>query len=150
MTAPERHPYTGRVRTVGGWDGRSRSSDGRLDVMLSPPGSQGSGTNPEQLLAAGLSVCFGGALRQAANDAAVVLPTNPVIEAEVELQMAYGKPVLHARLRISLPGLEQTAAQRLIERAHRFCPIAETGRISCEIALSPTPTPGQTRSERHD
>ena len=56
MTAPERHPYTGRVRTVEGWDGRSRSSDGRLDVMLSPPGSQGSGTNPEQLLAAGLSL----------------------------------------------------------------------------------------------
>lgn len=141
MTIPERHPYTGRVRTVGGWDGRSRSSDGRLDVLLSLQGGPGSGTNPEQLLAAGLSACLGGALRQAADDVAIVLPTNPVIEAEVELHIGHGKPVLRARLWISLPGLERTAAERLIEQVHRFCPIAETGPISCEIALSLTSTP---------
>ena len=54
--------YTGKVRTVGGRDGVSRSSDGRLDVKLSPPGSPGSGTNPEQLFAAGWSACFEGAM----------------------------------------------------------------------------------------
>ena len=43
-----------------GWPGRraSRSSDGRLDIKLSTPGSAGTGTNPEQLFAAGWSACF--------------------------------------------------------------------------------------------
>ena len=45
--------YTGRTHTIGGRDGASRSSDGRLDIRLSPPGSAGAGTNPEQLFAAG-------------------------------------------------------------------------------------------------
>ena len=47
--------YAGKVRTTGGRDGTSRSSDGRLDIKLSAPGTTGSGTDPEQLLAAGWS-----------------------------------------------------------------------------------------------
>jgi organic hydroperoxide reductase OsmC/OhrA len=42
--------YTARTHTTGGRNGASRSSDGRLDVKLSRPGSSGDGTNPEQLL----------------------------------------------------------------------------------------------------
>lgn len=42
--------YTGKVKTTGGREGASKSADGRLDVNLSTPGS---GTNPEQLFAAG-------------------------------------------------------------------------------------------------
>jgi osmotically inducible protein OsmC len=48
--------YTARTHTTGGRDGgSSRSSDGRLDIKLSVPGSPGTGTNPEQLFAAGWS-----------------------------------------------------------------------------------------------
>ena len=39
MTQSEKVLYTGKVRTVGGRDGASRSADGRLDVKLSTPGS---------------------------------------------------------------------------------------------------------------
>lgn len=45
--------YTAKARTHGGRDGNSRTDDGRLEVQLSPPGSAGKGTNPEQLFAAG-------------------------------------------------------------------------------------------------
>jgi osmotically inducible protein OsmC len=46
--------YTAKTHTAGGRDGGiSRSSDGRLDIKLSVPGKPGSGTNPEQLFAAG-------------------------------------------------------------------------------------------------
>ena len=45
--------YTAKARTYGGRDGNSRTDDGRLEVQLSPPGSAGKGTNPEQLFAAG-------------------------------------------------------------------------------------------------
>jgi hypothetical protein len=41
----------GKVHTTGGRAGVSRSSDGRLEVRLSRPGSPGTGTNLEQLLA---------------------------------------------------------------------------------------------------
>ena len=49
--------YTAKVHTTGGRAGMSRSSDGRLEVRLSRPGSPGTGTNPEQLFAAGWSAC---------------------------------------------------------------------------------------------
>jgi lipoyl-dependent peroxiredoxin len=48
----ERLLYTAKTRTTGG---RENSSDGRLDVKLSVPGSARIGANPEQLLAAGWS-----------------------------------------------------------------------------------------------
>jgi len=39
--------YTAKTHTVGGRDGgTARSSDGRLDIKLSVPGTAGSGTNP--------------------------------------------------------------------------------------------------------
>ena len=44
----------------------TRSSDGRLDVRLSAPGSARIGTNPEQLFAAGWSACFESAIALAA------------------------------------------------------------------------------------
>jgi lipoyl-dependent peroxiredoxin len=58
--------YTAKTHTTGGREGQSRSSDGRLDVKLSLPGAPGSGTNPEQLFAAGWSACFEGAMAAAA------------------------------------------------------------------------------------
>jgi lipoyl-dependent peroxiredoxin len=51
--------YTAKTHTTGGREqGKSRSSDGRLEVRLSRPGASGDGTNPEQLFAAGWSACF--------------------------------------------------------------------------------------------
>ncbi|WP_316933281.1 OsmC family protein [Pedobacter lusitanus] len=53
ITPIEKVLYTGKTHTTGGRDGESLSSDGRLSVKLSSPGTTGAGTNPEQLLAAG-------------------------------------------------------------------------------------------------
>ena len=66
MTQLEKVLYTAKTHTTGGRDGASRSSDGRLDVKFSSPGSTGNGTNPEQLFAAGWSACFEGAMGLAA------------------------------------------------------------------------------------
>ena len=35
-----------------GREGKATSPDGKIDLALSPPGSKGPGTNPEQLFAA--------------------------------------------------------------------------------------------------
>lgn len=61
--------YTGKTLTnAGGRDGSSYSSDGRLDIQLSSPGTAGLGTNPEQLFAADWSACFIGAMGVAARE----------------------------------------------------------------------------------
>src|SRR5438445_8776196 len=78
--------YTANDHTTGGRDGgASRSSDGRLDIKLSVPGTPGSGTNPEQLFAAGWSACFEGALGVAAGKLKIPLPAGPAIDAEGDL-----------------------------------------------------------------
>ena len=136
MTHAEKLLYTGKVRTVGGRDGASRSSDGRLDVKLSTPGTPGSGTNPEQLFAAGWSACFEGALGRAAREMRIALPADPVIDAEVDLNTAGGGYFLRARLNVSLPGVERDVAQRLVESAHRICPYSKATRGNIDITIN--------------
>jgi Ohr subfamily peroxiredoxin len=59
VTKLEKVLYTAKAHTTGGREGgASRTDDGRLEVKLSIPGTPGTGTNPEQLFAAGWSACF--------------------------------------------------------------------------------------------
>ena len=73
----ERVLYTAKTHTTGGRDGESRSSDGRLDGQaVVCPVRRGTGTNPEQLFAAGWSACFEGAMGGAARKMKVALPPD--------------------------------------------------------------------------
>src|SRR6187200_541749 len=85
MTQVDKVLYTAKAHTTGGRDGASRTSDGRLEVKLSSPGTSGGGTNPEQLLAAGWSACFLSALALVAGKKKVALPADRAIDAEVDL-----------------------------------------------------------------
>ena len=74
--------YTAKTHTSGGRRGGvSRSDDGRLDVKFSAPGVPGTGTNPEQLFAAGWSACFISAMGLVANRMKVTLPADVAIDA---------------------------------------------------------------------
>src|ERR1700722_19267538 len=107
--------YTAKVHTVGGREnGEARSSDGRLEIKLSLPGSPRAGTNPEQLFAAGWSACFEGALMLAAQRKKIKLPTDVAIDAEVDLHLDNGEYFLSARLNVSIPGIERGIAQSLV------------------------------------
>ena len=130
--------YTGRTHTTGGRDGASRSSDGRLDLRLSPPGSTGQGTNPEQLFAAGWSACFIGAMGRAAQAAGVKLPADVAVDAEVDLGKSGDGFALQARLNVSLPGLEPAVARAIIDGAHLLCPYSKAtrGNIAVELKLA--------------
>src|SRR5260221_13987801 len=108
MTQLEKVLYTGKTHTSsGGRNGTSRSSDGRLDIQLSSPGTAGGGTNPEQLFAAGWSACFIGALRLSAVRMKVQLPGSVAVDAEVDLGTTNGVYGLAARLKVSLPGIDR-------------------------------------------
>lgn len=137
-TAIEKVLYTGQTHTTGGRDGFAASSDGNLDIRLSSPGSNGAGTNPEQLLAAGWSACFIGAIGIAAAKKRVVLPEATAVDAEVDLGIAKADYFLQARLNVSLPGLDAGTARELVEAAHQTCPYSKAtrGNIAVTIQIS--------------
>src|SRR6202023_4210870 len=107
--------YTAKTHTSGGRRGGvSSSDDGRLDVTFSAPGVPGTGTNPEQLLAAGWSACFISAMRLVANRMKVTLPADAAIDAEIDLCNSGDVYFLRARLNVSLPGLEREIATPIV------------------------------------
>jgi len=136
MTKVDKVLYTAKTHTTGGRDGASRSSDGRLDVKLSSPGTPGNGTNPEQLFAAGWSACFEGAMGLAARKMRITLPADLTIDAEVDLCLTDGAYFLQARLNVSLPGLEREAAQALTDAAHQTCPYSKAIRGNVDVVIT--------------
>jgi osmotically inducible protein OsmC len=137
MTRIEKVLYTGKTHTSsGGRDGESRSSDGRLDIKLSSPGTAGSGTNPEQLFAAGWSACFIGAMGLAAAKLKIKLPADSAVDAEVDLGTTDGAYFLQARLNVSLPGVEREVAQALVDAAHQTCPYSKATRGNIDVAIN--------------
>jgi len=136
MSQLEKVLYTGKTHTTGGRDGASRSSDGRLDLKLSSPGTAGSGTNPEQLFAAGWSACFEGAMKLAAQQMNTTLPAGLAIDAEVDLCVAGGAYFLQARLNVSLPGVERGVAQALTDAAHQTCPYSKAVRGNVDVVIN--------------
>lgn len=136
MTTNAKLLYTARTHTTGGRDGASRSSDGRLDVKLSSPGAPGTGTNPEQLFAAGWSACFEGAMAVAAGKRKIRLPADTAIDAEVDLNNADGAYFLRARLNVSVPGLDRAVARAIVDDAHQICPYSKATRGNINVAIN--------------
>lgn len=128
--------YTAQTHTTGGRDGASRSSDRRLEIKLTSPGAAGSGTNPEQLFAAGWSACFIGAMGVAARKLKVTLPPNAAVDAEVDLGANEGGYVLRARLNVSLPGLEHEVARAVVDTAHQTCPYSKATRGNIDVEIN--------------
>jgi osmotically inducible protein OsmC len=133
---PDKVLYTAKVHTTGGREGAAHSSDGHLDIKLSPPGSAGSGTNPEQLFAAGWSACFEGALGIAARKMRIALPPGLAIDAEVDLCVEDGAFRLQARLNVSVPGLDRDVAQALTDAAHQTCPYSKAIRGNVAVTVN--------------
>jgi osmotically inducible protein OsmC len=126
--------------TGGGRDGHVKSSDGRIDLDTRMPkeaGGNGEGTNPEQLFSAGYAACFLGALRLVARNNKVELDDASGITAQV----GFGKDpaggfAINAHLIGYLPGLEQSAADDLMNQAHQVCPYSKATRGNIDVTLS--------------
>ena len=133
---PGKVVYTAKTHTTGGREsGVSRSSDGRLDVKLSLPGSARIGTNPEQLFAAGWSACFESAIGLAARKKKIAL-ADLAIDAEVDLHLADGAYFLSARLNVRLPGIAHEVAQALVDEADQLCPYSKATRGNIDVAIN--------------
>ena len=139
MTKLEKVLYTAHATATGGRDGRARSSDGRIDVVLKPPkemGGTGEGVNPEQLFAAGYSACFIGAIKFVAGQQKVAVPADTSIEGSVGIGPIATGFGLQVELKVSMPGVDRAVAQSLIEKAHQVCPYSNATRGNIEVKLS--------------
>ena len=155
--APARVLYTVTATAEGGRQGRARSDDGALDVPLAAPramgGPGGTGTNPEQLFAAGYAACFGSAVEAIARrrriDAGAVRVTARVAIGLLE-GGAFG---LAVELQIVLPGVDGETAEALVREAHAVCPYSNATRGNVPVALTvvddraaPSSAPPEKRS----
>lgn len=136
-TQPMKVLYTAKAHTTGGREGgASRTSDGRLDVKLTVPGTPGNGTNPEQLFAVGWSACFLSAIKLVAAKMKVKLPADVAVDPEVDLCTGDDGYSLQARLNVNIPGLDKQVAQSIADGAHQVCPYSKATRGNIDVAIN--------------
>jgi len=142
--ALEKVLYTATATATGGRTGTAKSSDGVLDVSLSTPkelgGAGGTGTNPEQLFAAGYSACFIGAIKAVASGMTggpkISLPGEVSITSDVGIGPIPGGFGIQVAMKISLPGMERSAAEALVAAAHKVCPYSNATRGNIDVTLT--------------
>jgi lipoyl-dependent peroxiredoxin len=121
---------------TGGRGGKATSPDGKIDLALSPPGSNGPGTNPEQLFGAGYSACFGGAIAAAAGLAKIPLKGADIkVTAVVNLNKDDSGYFIDATLNAELPGVDQAQAEALVAKAHTICPYSKATKGNITVKL---------------
>ncbi len=131
--------YTAKATSTGAArDGHVASSDGVLDLDLSIPkglgGAGGTGTNPEQLFAAGYAACFHSALQAVARQEKVKLAGTSV-SAEVGIGKQGEGFGLAVTLVVSLPEIESEVGQKLVDAAHQMCPYSNATRGNIDVEL---------------
>jgi organic hydroperoxide reductase OsmC/OhrA len=100
--------YRGNATVTGGRDGRATSDDGKIDLRL---------TTPKEL---------GGAGGEGTNPEQLFVGIGPIPNG-------FG---LEVELKISLPGMDRTDAETLVERAHIVCPYSNATRGNIDVRLT--------------
>ncbi|WP_429929723.1 organic hydroperoxide resistance protein [Agrobacterium vitis] len=134
--------YTTKAYATGGREGRAVSENGVLDVTLTTPkelgGNGATGTNPEQLFAAGYSACFLGALKFAAGQQKVKVPEDAKVTATVgigprEDGTGFG---IEVSISVDLPGIDRETGEKLVAAAHIVCPYSHAMRTATEVSAT--------------
>lgn len=129
--------YSTRATVVGGREGHVRTEDGLLDLQLSMPkalGGKETGTNPEQLFAAGYAACFQSALAHVARTQKIPL-TGSTVTGQVGLAAQTVGFKLEVALEVETQGLNQADAEALVATAHQVCPYSNATRGNVDVAI---------------
>ncbi|AME05577.1 organic hydroperoxide resistance protein [Bacillus siamensis] len=130
--------FTAKATAVGGRSGHIKSEDGVLDFDIIMPNAKKdgeTGTNPEQLFAAGYAACFGGALELAAKKQNIDMTSE--IEGQVSLlkDESDGGYKIGVTLVIDTKDLDKETAEKLVHAAHEFCPYSKATRGNVDVKL---------------
>jgi len=122
------------IATGGLLDGRVRTIDGRLDMVLAKPQELGGsghtpGHDPFQLLAAAYSASFLAALLTVRSHDRPQLPPDTAVQATVAFGLREdGGFGLEITLGVKLPGIENADAATLMEKARHICSLCDATR----------------------
>ncbi|PCC27419.1 organic hydroperoxide resistance protein [Glutamicibacter sp. BW80] len=132
--------YTAESLSTGqGREGRVQAHDGTLDLALASPvelGGSGTGTNPEQLFAAGYAACFHSALNVVARGRKVKIE-NSSVGGRVHLHRDGESGFkLSVELEVVIPDMEHAQAQELADAAHQVCPYSNATRGNIDVTVT--------------
>lgn len=132
---------TRATATGGGRDGKSATLDGALSVTLAPPkemGGSGAGSNPEQLFAVGYAACYLGAMRFAAGSERLgTVPSDASVTSSVGIgSRDEGGFGLTVKLEVSMPGVDRTVAEKIMERGHFICPYSNAIKGNVDVVTT--------------
>ena len=133
--------YRTAATATGGRDGAARTEDGSFEVKLATPkelgGAGGPGANPEQLFASGYAACFLGAMKVAAGQLKLRVPPETSVTAKVGIgPRSEGGFGITADLTVSLPGLDEAEARKIVDSAHQICPYSNATRGNVDVGLT--------------
>jgi lipoyl-dependent peroxiredoxin len=131
--------YTAKATATGGRNGHVKSEDGILDIEVRTPaslgGPKGAYLNPELLFAGGYAACFDNALLNIIRMEKIQAGTTTTT-AEVSLgKTESGGYTLEVTLEVEVPGLEKSAAEALVAKAHQMCPYSNATRGNIQVNL---------------
>lgn len=133
--------YSTKVTAIGGRAGTIKSDDGLLELPLALPkalGGKGDATNPEQLFAAGYAACFENAVIHVSRTASdKVRDDDIVVVATVGMQPnGAGGFALTMALDVTITGLDQAAAEDVVETAHAVCPYSNAVKGNIDVGIT--------------
>ncbi|WP_082235597.1 organic hydroperoxide resistance protein [Halobacillus massiliensis] len=130
--------FTSHATAQGGREGQVKSDDGIIDVNLVMPGndSNETGSNPEQLFAAGYSACFDGALNLVASKQKKDIESETTADVSLIKDESDNGFKIGVTLNVNVKGVSQEEAEKLVKDAHDFCPYSKATRGNIDVELN--------------
>jgi lipoyl-dependent peroxiredoxin len=119
----------------GGRDGRVESPDGAFGVDLSADEQTGNVT-PEHLFAGAYAACYLGALKNALEKSHLQAEGVTVVGRAHLEEDNRGGYQLNVDLRATLPGINDSDAEHIMNLAHQTCPYSKATRGNINVNLS--------------
>ncbi len=138
--------YTAHATANGGRNGHTESSDKLVSVDLSVPKAMGGPgkpgtTTPEDLFAAGYAACFGGACEYMGVQMKLKPRAVGVVAAVSIGTVPTGGLGLKVELDVTVDGLSQADAEKIVAAGHAFCPYSRAIQGNVEVGLKVTARP---------
>lgn len=123
------HAPIAEVISQGGRSGSVETADAGFRLQFQEPSEQNpAGLTPEHLFGAAWAACYHGAVRYIAEQRKLPVKGSTVT-ARVRRQTEEGATQpFHVELRVTLPGIDESEAQRILRDAHQMCSYTKATR----------------------
>ena len=132
--------YSTTALSTGGRDGQVKVENSPLNFEMATPaelgGAKPQGVNPEQLVAAGYSACFGSAVQHVLRSRKLKLdPPDVQVMVGIGRNDAGGFS-LAADIVVTMTGVDIETAADIVSEAHTVCPYSNATRGNIEVNVS--------------